>query len=370
MKVKRILKKLLLTLFILIALFLIYSLIPRVRHPNKSFATELKKSDILSKDFQKNLRQFIKDTATKSEIIIALKENEVIFEYGNTKKLINCHSARKSIMSLLIGIAKDKGFLELNETLESLGIDERKTPLTKQEKTATIQDLLMARSGVYLQAEAEVQSAKENRPQREQYKPGNFFFYNNFDFNVLGAILEQKTGKSIGAFMEEYLAKPIGLQDFSSSNVVYGSPWPIPNQSLSDYPVYWIFMSARDLARIGSLVAQNGKYNNKQIISSKWLEESFRPYSKLSDYNIDKKPLNAYGYLWWLDTNKNLIWADGYGGQYMLIDPKSHLVFVQRNFTGNSLLSSGLFLLDENRDNSHKIDLQHLYERTKNYLKN
>ena len=191
MKVKRILKKLLLTLFILIALFLIYSLIPRVRHPNKSFATELKKSDILSKDFQKNLRQFIKDTATKSEIIIALKENEVIFEYGNTKKLINCHSARKSIMSLLIGIAKDKGFLELNETLESLGIDERKTPLTKQEKTATIQDLLMARSGVYLQAEAEVQSAKENRPQREQYKPGNFFFYNNFDFNVLGAILEQ-----------------------------------------------------------------------------------------------------------------------------------------------------------------------------------
>ena len=64
MKVKRILKKLLLTLFILIALFLIYSLIPRVRHPNKSFATELKKSDILSKDFQKNLRQFIKDTAS------------------------------------------------------------------------------------------------------------------------------------------------------------------------------------------------------------------------------------------------------------------------------------------------------------------
>jgi len=274
MKIKRILYRFLLTILILIVAFVIYSIIPRVSQPTNSFATELNRSDILSKEFQEDLRLFAKDTATKTEVVIALKGNEVIFENGNTQKLINCHSVRKSIMSLLIGIAKEKGFLELDESLERLGIEESKTPLTEQEKTATIKDLLMARSGVYLQAEAEVQSAKDNRPQREQYKPGEFFFYNNFDFNVLGAILEQKTGRTIGEFMEEYLAQPLGLQDFSNSNVVYDSPWPIPNKSLSDYPVYWIFMSARDLARIGSLVAQNGKYNNRQIISSEWLNES------------------------------------------------------------------------------------------------
>ena len=192
MKIKRILKKLLLAILLLIVAFIIYSLIPRVSHSSSSFATELKKSNILPKEFQEDLRLFAKDTATKTEIVIALKGNELIFEHGDTKKLINCHSARKSIMSLLIGIAKEKGFLELDETLGSLGIDESKTPLTEQEKTATIKDLLMARSGVYLQAEAEVQSAKDNRPKREQYKPGEFFFYNNFDFNVLGAILEKK----------------------------------------------------------------------------------------------------------------------------------------------------------------------------------
>ncbi|MEM6737258.1 MAG: hypothetical protein AAF620_14435 [Bacteroidota bacterium] len=87
-------------------------------------------------------------------------------------------------MSLLIGIALEKGYLRLEETLGELGIDESKTPLTPQEKTATIRDLLMARSGVYLPAEAETDYAKSNRPKREPYKPGEFHFYNNFDFNI------------------------------------------------------------------------------------------------------------------------------------------------------------------------------------------
>lgn len=368
MKFLQVLKKLLLIVLFLLVVFVIYSLLPRVNHSSSSYATELEQSDVLSKEFQEDLRLFAQDTATKSEVVISLKDNEVIFEKGDTDRLINLHSARKSIMSLLIGIAKEKDLLSLDESLGSLGIDESKTPLTEQEKSATIRDLLMARSGVYLQAEAEVDYAKEHRPKREQYKPGEFFFYNNFDFNVLGAILEQKTGKSIGEFMEEHLAKPLGMQDFSASNVVYDSPWPVPNESESDYPVYWIYMSARDLARIGSLVAQNGKYNDKQVISAEWLQESFKPYSLLADYNLNKEPLDAYGYLWWLDTDDNLIWADGYGGQYLLIDPANDLVFVQRNFTGNSLMSSGMFLLDENRDSSHKNDLQHLYKRTLKYL--
>ncbi|MBW8201187.1 serine hydrolase domain-containing protein [Flagellimonas abyssi] len=368
MKPKKILKRILLALLFLIAAFVTYSLPPRVGHSQNSYAKPLKKSNLLSISFQEELRKFAQDTATKSEVVIALKNNEIIFEKGDTKKLINLHSARKSIMSLLIGIAKEKGMLQLDESLGSLGIDESKTPLTEQEKTATIKDLLMARSGVYLQAEAEVDYARDNRPKREQYRPGEFFFYNNFDFNVLGAILEQKTGKSIGEFMEEHLTKPMGMQDFSASNVVYDSPWPIPNKSLSDYPVYWIYMSARDLAKIGTLVAQNGNYENKQIISAEWMDESLKPYTKLADFNLDKAPLDAYGYLWWLDTDENLIWADGYGGQYLLIDPATKLVFVQRNFTGNSLMSSGLFLLDKHRDASHKNDLKHLYEITKKYL--
>lgn len=368
MKITILLKRFLYILIILIGVFLIYSLIPRVWKSNEAYSSSLQRSDLLPVDFQEELRLFSEDTATRTQVVLALKDNQIIFETGDTEKLINLHSARKSIMSLLFGIAREKDLLSLEESLSSLNIDETKNPLTEQEKTATIRDLLMARSGVYLKSEAEVNYARDNRPGRGEYKPGEFFFYNNFDFNVLGAILEKKTGQSIGEFMEEHLAKPLGMQDFSASNVVYNSPWPIPRESDSDYPVYWIFMSARDLARVGSLVAQDGKYHGQQVVSRAWLKESLKPYSVLSDYNINKEPLDAYGYLWWIDTDDNLIWANGYGGQYLLIDPELDLVFVQRNFTGNSLMSSGIFLLDDQKDSSHKNDLQHMYERIKKHL--
>ena len=101
-------------------------------------------------------------------------------------------------MSLQFGIAKEKGFLNLDETLADLGINESRTPLTAIERSAKIRDLLMCTSGIFLKAEAEHDWADDIRPKRGQYKPGEYFFYNNFDFNVLGAILEKKTGMSIG----------------------------------------------------------------------------------------------------------------------------------------------------------------------------
>jgi hypothetical protein len=99
-----------------------------------------------------------------------------MLEVGDAKKLINCHSARKSIRSLLIGISKEKGYLRLDKSLEELNIDETKTPLTKQEKSATVRDLLMAKSRAYLPAEAETDFAKANRPKREQSNQENFSF--------------------------------------------------------------------------------------------------------------------------------------------------------------------------------------------------
>jgi hypothetical protein len=343
----------------------IYSCLPRVWAKKSSYGTVLTKSDILPDSKKEALKRFIQDTANNAQAVVVMSGEKIILEVGKTKKLINCHSARKSIMSLLIGIAKEKGLLSLDETLEQLGIDESKTPLTKQEKSATIRDLLMAKSGIYLQAEAETDFAKNNRPKRGQYKPGEFFFYNNFDFNVLGAILEKKTGKSIGEFMNEYLAKPLGMQEFAPSNVIYGNPWPIRNDK-SDYRVYWMFLSARDFARIGVVVAQKGKWNNQQIVSAEWINESIQPHTAKVDKSM--RPFDAYGYLWWLDNDNNTVWADGFGGQFLLIDTARNLVLSQRNFTGNSLLSSGLFMMKKNKD-GYRDQLVYLYDNIKVFIK-
>ncbi len=359
-------KRMLMGLLILLIGSAVYTSLPRVWYKKSSYGTELQHSDLLPDTTKISLEKYIEAPEqhySDDQQIVALQNEKIVFEYGDTKKLVNCHSARKSIMNLLIGIAKEKGFLKLTETLKDLGIDESNTPLTDQEKTATIRDLLMAHSGVYLPAEAETDFAKANRPRREQYKPGEFFFYNNFDFNVLGAILEKKTGKSIGQFMEEYLAKPLGMLDFSASNVVYGNPWPMRNDN-SDYRVYWIFLSARDLARIGSLVAQDGRWNNQQIISTDWINESIKAYTT----ELDKSmwPFDGYGYLWWLDKDNNTIWADGFGGQFLLIDRSRKLSISQRNFTGNSLISSGLFMLQRKRHGG-RIHLMHIFDVIKQY---
>jgi hypothetical protein len=349
---------------VLLVVSLVYSCMPRVWYKKSSYGTVLNQLDILPTSKKEELKKFILDTANNAQAVVVMNGEKIILEVGKTKKLINCHSARKSIMSLLIGIAKEKGLLSLDETLEQLGIDESKTPLTKQEKTATIRDLLMAKSGIYLQAEAETDFAKNNRPKRGQHKPGEFFFYNNFDFNVLGAILEKKTGKSIGEFMNEYLAKPLGMQEFSPSNVIYGNPWPIRSDK-SDYRVYWMFLSARDFARIGVVVAQKGRWNNQQIVSTEWINESLQPHTDSVDKSM--RPFDAYGYLWWIDKDNNTFWADGFGGQFLLIDTARNLVLSQRNFTGNSLLSSGLFMMKKNKD-GYRDQLVHIYDNIKLFL--
>jgi len=362
------LKKTAMILSLLAALLVTHHfLLPRVWYRPSPYGTELARSALLPDTLTKRLAAYVRDTTqyAPSQQVVIIHNERILFEEGDTRQLINCHSARKSIMNLLIGIAREKGFLRLDETLAQVGIDESKTPLTPQEKSATIRDLLMARSGVYLPAEAETDFAKANRPKRGQYKPGEFYFYNNFDFNVLGAILEKKTLLSIGEFMETYLAKPLGLQDFSAANVVYGNPWPIRDDQ-SDFRVYWMYVSARDLARIGALVAQQGRWNNKQLVSPEWIAESTKPYSTTLDNSM--WPFDGYGYLWWIDKDANTIWADGYGGQFLLIDPQRNLVVSQQNFTGKSLLTSGLFLIRKQKRHGGRYQAMHLHELVKNFL--
>lgn len=174
-------------------------------------------------------------------------------EYGPTDTPSNLHSGRKSVISLLFGIAQAKGLVDMNATLAELGIDEKQTPLTDTEKSATIADLLQARSGVYLTSGAETQNMKDGRPARGQYKPGEHYYYNNWDFNVLGTIFEQEAGLSIGDAIETWLAQPLGMEDFHPSHVIYDL-----DESATQHRTYRIHMSARSGQNRISSAAKSG----------------------------------------------------------------------------------------------------------------
>jgi CubicO group peptidase (beta-lactamase class C family) len=238
---------------------------------------------------------------------------------------------RKSLISALYGIYSVQRKIDLHKTLKELGIDDA-VKLTEEEQSATIQDLLKARSGVYIPAFGEAQSMKNERPARGSHPPNTFFYYNNWDFNVLGSIFQKETGLNLFKAFNESLAKPLHMEDFRPLD---GRFWRDSSAS-TIYPKYDIKMSARDLARFGALYCNDGIWDHTRILSEDWITESFTPYSTM-DHRTYKE---SYGYLWWiqmLDDSIPMYSALGWGGHILVVVPKYNLVLVKRHdtFDGN-----------------------------------
>lgn len=108
----------------------------------------------------------------------------------------------------------------MQASLFDLGIDDAQMPLTEEELTATIANLLRARSGIYIEAAGETAEMKASRPQRGQYLPGERCYYNNWDVNTLRAILAQTTDRSLHAYMDE-LSTRLGFLDYQPGHLFY-----------------------------------------------------------------------------------------------------------------------------------------------------
>jgi CubicO group peptidase (beta-lactamase class C family) len=255
-----------------------------------------------------------------SSAVVILHDGQLVLEWGETNLRMYSHSVRKSLLNALFGIAIDMGLIELTTTLADLGIDDRPPRLSSQEKQATILDLLQSRSGVYHEAAHESEHMKRDRPSRGVFRPGEHWYYNNWDFNVLGTIFELKTNLPIGQAFKEWLADPIGMQDFRAEDVHYG--W----EQVSLYPAFPFWVSARDLARFGQLYLQLGKWKDRQVIPEDWIFASTFPYSKAYE-DI------GYGLLWWTHAS-GAYYAHGYRGQFVVVIPELKVVIVNRVFTG------------------------------------
>jgi CubicO group peptidase (beta-lactamase class C family) len=262
--------------------------------------------------------------------VMVVQGGEVVDQWGDFDKKIDCYSIRKSLLSALYGIYSAEGVIDVNQTLEQLGIDDSPDPLTKEEKQARVVDLLRARSGVYHPVDFETESMQKSRPARGSHAPGTFWYYNNWDFNVLGTILEKRTGLKIGDAFYQRIAKPIGMQDFQPSDVFYfGGP-------LSTHPAYHFEMTARDMARFGLLYVRHGRWNGKQIVSEAWIEKSSHA-SEMVKY--DGADNGGYEYLWWVDYGgvhfpevslPGIYSARGNGAHYIFIIPTLDMVIVHR----------------------------------------
>jgi len=265
-------------------------------------------------------------------------------EWGEVDEKFMTHSVRKSFLSALFGNYVRRGVINLEKTMEELGIDDV-PPLTNEEKKATIRDCLKARSGIYHTALYESAGMKALKPKRYTEKAGIHWYYNNWDFNVAGTIFEKLTGKKIFEALKEDIAEPIQMESFEVTD-----GWYVTGDE-SIHPAYPFKITAKDFARFGYLMLKKGNWNGKQIIPKEWVEESTRYHSDATLYRTD-----GYGYMWWVsrkynkyphlsnvDLPEGTYSARGAGGHYILIIPDYNMVIVHRVNTferGNSVSGS------------------------------
>jgi CubicO group peptidase (beta-lactamase class C family) len=264
--------------------------------------------------------------------IMIVYDGAVVDAWGDIERRFMCHSVRKSFISGLFGIHVGTGEIKIEETLEALKIDD-KDSLTLEEKQATVADLLKARSGIYHPAAYETQSMKDRRPKRGSHPHGTFYYYNNWDFNVLAKIFEIKTGLDVFTAFHKEIAEPLKMNDFRVEDTYFHLE---PEHSI--YPAYPFRMSTRDAARFGLLYLRDGKWKDKQIISREWVTNSRYPWS------INVRKDRGYGYLWWIAEDPEMqeygmYTAAGVGGQYISVFPEADLIIVQRvnTYIGNEV---------------------------------
>lgn len=283
------------------------------------------------------LQDFLEHSGSDS--LLLLHDGKVFFEWGDIRRKLFVHSIRKSLLNSLVGAHLGEGCLQLDRTLGELGIDDIAPGLTPIEKTATLEQVLQSRSGMYHPAAAESEGMSGRRPPRGSHPPGTHFYYNNWDFNVAGAVFEQCTGRSIYDAFQEDIATPLGMLDFANQ-VVESPPAEAPfgdadgvyqlEAAHSRYPAYHFRLSAHDLALYGQLYLQHGRWKGRQLVPTEWIDRSTRPISITEpEYGL------GYGMLWGVvvpdDPSQRAAFYHTGSGVHMLgVYPKHGLVMVHR----------------------------------------
>jgi len=235
---------------------------------------------------------------------------------------------------MLYGRYVESDEIDLERTVADIGLDDS-TPFLPLEREATLRHVLMARSGIYLPSGNP--SLDPLLPARGSHQPGTFFQYSNWDFNAAGAAFEKLTGRDIYEALETELARPIGMQDFSRARQHKDDMSPA-----SRFPEYTMYLSARDMARLGLLMLHRGDWNGKQLVPARWVDE----ITTLVTHEEDIQPViggpafaNRWGYgtLWWVWDAPNVrgaitgpyqgaYTAMGAYGQYITVLPVLDLV--------------------------------------------
>ncbi|WP_442600546.1 serine hydrolase domain-containing protein [Paenibacillus sp. KN14-4R] len=267
--------------------------------------------------------------------VLVVKNGRIVFEryynkYTESSKN-NIKSIWKSILSIVTGICLNRGMItSLDEPIGKY-LPEFSRNMHPYHKLITIRHLLTMSSGIYWNGGIHYHSPMMAQMMRTndwighiadidiQHVPGMHFQYKEWDVMLLSAVIGRAAGGTAYDIAKDYLYEPLGIT---------GGRWPqspcgfsytvMKGEEESD-------LSARDLAKIGMLFLDHGRFNGNQIVSSEYVKQavtaSFSNASLGSSLGTD-----AYGFLWWLFSDG--YGCRGFGGQEINVIPDQKFVSV------------------------------------------
>jgi CubicO group peptidase (beta-lactamase class C family) len=286
------------------------------------------------------LGAFVATLDTTAMMVVA--DGEVVFDYGDTSTVSYLASCRKSVLAMLYGKYVASGQIKLTSTLRDLGVDDV-GGLMPGELEASVDDLLTSRSAVFHPASYKG-DAGASAPPRGSQKPGRYFLYNNWDFNLAGTLFEQQTGRGIYEALQADLATPLGMEDFDLARQKKEG-----DATRSKFPAYPIHLSTRDMARLGYLMARGGTWAGRQLVPSEWIGKITSLVTPVGEINppfwrgYAEGSMWGYGRLWW-------VWDDhgndgpfsgaytgwGVSGQFITVLPALHVVVAHKTVPGKA----------------------------------
>src|SRR4051794_18477267 len=220
------------------------------------------------------------------------------------------HSVTKSVLSILVGIAIDKGLLRLDQKLPELVAEAAEGTIDPRAADVTLRDLLTMSSGFAPQEMAEVPGVWNSSVwmirRTVEYTPGTHFYYDDQGTNLIAIILKRAVGGNIAEFAKNELFAPLQIDRYI---------WLADRDG--NLPGYsGLQLTGRDMAKIGLLYLQQGRWRERQVVSEAYVLDSTHKHSEGGE------PANAgYGYLWWtkqLRDGSPAYFAAGYDSQLIL----------------------------------------------------
>jgi CubicO group peptidase (beta-lactamase class C family) len=238
------------------------------------------------------------------------------YRFGSAEVRWPVYSVTKSVLSILVGIAIDKRRLRLDQKLPELLPEAAGKIVDPRAADITLRDLLTMTSGFESVSPIEVPGVWNSDVwminRRVKYAPGSHFYYDNAGTNLISIILARAVGENVAEFARRELFAPLGIDGFEWMADMDGH---VPGQS-------GLRLTTRDMARIGFLYLQQGRWRDRQLVSTGYVLDSTRKHSAGGD------PINAgYGYLWWKSNDRpDVYFAAGANSQLIYNVPDRNLV--------------------------------------------